>query len=132
MPSQPNNRDKTKPRPKLALTGKTVLVTGAAVRVGQAIALCLGQAGARVAVHHHQSHKAAAKFVEKLHSKDVEAASFVADLSDPKAPSNLVSRVKAWSGQLDILVNSAAIFGKEGGSWNTELFISMPTCRRAR
>ncbi|MDX2021217.1 MAG: SDR family oxidoreductase [Deltaproteobacteria bacterium] len=113
MPSEPNKRDKTKAQPKRALTGKTVLVTGAAVRVGQAIALCLGEAGARVAVHHHQSHKPAAKFVEKLQSKGIESAAFAADLSDAKAPANLVSRVRAWSGQLDVLVNSAAIFGKQ-------------------
>lgn len=112
MPSEPNKRDKTKPQPKMPLTGKTVLVTGAGVRVGQAIALCLGQAGARVAVHYHQSHKPAAKFVEKLHAKGIEAAAFTADLGDPKGPANLVSRVRAWSGQLDVLVNSAAIFSK--------------------
>jgi len=113
VPSQPATARKTKRDPQQPLLGKTVLVTGAAVRVGQTIAVRLGMAGARVAVHHHESRKAATKLVMKMHEKGIEAASFSADLSDPKGPSNLMSRVKSWAGELDILVNSAAIFSKE-------------------
>lgn len=113
MPSQPTKPRKTKVDPLRPLLGKTVLVTGAGIRLGHAIALRLGQAGARVAVHHHESRKAATKFVAKLHDKGIESAAFSADFCDPKGPANLMSRVKSWSGELDVLVNSAAIFGKE-------------------
>lgn len=113
MPSEPTKRTKTKRQPEQSLAGKTVLVTGAGVRLGNAISVRLGQAGARIAVHHNESRKAATKLVAKLHDQNIEAAAFAADLSDPKGPANLMSRVKAWAGDLDILVNNAAIFSKE-------------------
>ena len=38
-----------------SLTGKTILVTGAAKRIGRGIALRLAEEGARVAIHYHHS-----------------------------------------------------------------------------
>src|SRR5260370_9284540 len=38
-----------------SLTGKTILVTGAAKRIGRGIALRLAEEGARVAIHYHRS-----------------------------------------------------------------------------
>ena len=46
---------------ELRLDGKVALITGAARRVGRAIALELGRAGARVWVHHHTGTAAAAR-----------------------------------------------------------------------
>ena len=37
------------------LSGKVILITGAAKRVGRGIALRLAQEGARVAIHYHHS-----------------------------------------------------------------------------
>lgn len=98
--------------PEGPLAGKTVLVTGGAIRVGKAIAWALGRAGARVAVHHNSSRAAAQKLVAQMHETGIQAETFAADLSDPAAPASLVSRVRLWSQDLDILVNSAGVFGR--------------------
>lgn len=95
------------------LAGKTVLVTGGAIRVGRAIAWRLGVAGARVAVHHNESRRPAEKLVAQMHERGIEAETFAADLTDPAAPAKLIKRVRRWAQHLDILVNSAAIFGQK-------------------
>ena len=41
------------------LTGSVALVTGAGVRLGQAIAIKLSQLGMRVIIHYHHSEKGA-------------------------------------------------------------------------
>lgn len=106
----PAKADSVSPGP---LAGKTVLVTGGAVRVGKAIAWTLGLAGARVAVHHNESRKPAEKLVTQMHERGIEAETFAADLTDPASPAKLVKRVRRWAQHLDILVNSAAVFSKE-------------------
>ncbi len=91
------------------LTGRVALVTGAGRRVGQALALDLGGAGARVAVHYHGSATGAGETVSRLQALGVEARTFAADLSDARAAGALVDSVADAFGQLDVLVNSAGI-----------------------
>ena len=59
---------------------KTVLVTGAAKRLGRAIALHLGESGWSVAVHYNSSQADAEETVAALHEKGVHAAALNADL----------------------------------------------------
>jgi len=92
------------------LTGRGALVTGAAARVGRALALALAAHGARVAVHYHRSAAAAEDVVAAIRAGGGEAAALPADLSLPDAPASLVSAAVAALGPLDILVNSAALF----------------------
>jgi pteridine reductase len=94
---------------ELRLDGKVALVTGAARRVGRAIALELGRAGATVWVHHHASTAAAAATVADLHALGAPATAVAADLRDPAATAALFARLAA-AGPLDLLVNSAAAF----------------------
>ncbi|MCG5056277.1 MAG: SDR family oxidoreductase [Myxococcales bacterium] len=121
MPSRPPSRkpapaSENKPAPKSEgaapkpLAGKTALVTGGAVRVGRAIALALGAAGARVAVHHHKSRPAAERLVAQMHARGMDAESFSADLGSLDGPGHLVARVERWAQGLDLLVNNAAVF----------------------
>ena len=60
---------------------RTILITGAARRVGRAIALGLVQAGDQVAVHYHTSAAEAAAVVDELQAAGAESASFGADLT---------------------------------------------------
>jgi pteridine reductase len=77
------------------LHGKTALVTGAARRVGRAIADELAAAGARVVRHAHAS------------SADVQA-----DLRDPAAAQKIIDAAVQLTGRLDVLVNSAAGYAR--------------------
>jgi NAD(P)-dependent dehydrogenase (short-subunit alcohol dehydrogenase family) len=92
------------------LKGKTVLITGAARRVGKIFALACGRAGANVIIHHGHS-------PEEAHQlRDEIAASFHAsawvlpcDLSLPDSVARLISQANEIS-PLYALVNSASIF----------------------
>ncbi len=93
------------------LNGKVVLVTGAARRIGAAIATTLHQNGANVAVHYRDSSTDADVLVDRLNGERPDsAARFQADLNDTEALPGLVDSVVSWHGALDILVNNASSF----------------------
>ncbi len=94
------------------LEGKVVLVTGAGVRVGRAIALALGRAGAQVAAHYNASAEGAKALVNELRVDGNAAEAFGADLSRPEESLRLVEEVEAALGPLHGLVNSAALFDR--------------------
>lgn len=89
---------------------KTVLVTGAAKRLGRAIALHLGKAGWSVAVHYNQSQAEAEDTVSELHGMGVHAAALEADLQSEDDTQRLIARVNAAVGPLTALVNNASVF----------------------
>jgi 3-oxoacyl-[acyl-carrier protein] reductase len=92
----------------MSLQGKTAIVTGAAQGIGRAIAECLAQAGADIAVADLDPgrSKETVDSVEKLGRKALNIKVNVADANDTKA---MVEQVlKAW-GKVDILVNNAGI-----------------------
>lgn len=94
----------------MELPGKVALVTGAGKRLGRAIALALGERGAKVAVHFRSSQQEAMETVDLLCRQGAEAAPFQAELTDEEQVRGLVEGVVQRWGRLDILVNSAAIF----------------------
>ena len=94
----------------MILGGRGALVTGAARRIGRAIAFALGRAGSRVAIHYGGSAEAAAATVAELGQEGIEARAFQADLSSPAEIDGLFDEVAEWLGGLDVLVNSAASF----------------------
>lgn len=94
-----------------SLQGKVALITGAARRIGAAIAARLHQDGAKVAIHYRASADAAAALADDLNSKRRDSAAiFQADLIATTRLPDLVTAVIAWGGQLDILVNNASSF----------------------
>jgi NAD(P)-dependent dehydrogenase (short-subunit alcohol dehydrogenase family) len=88
---------------------RTVLVTGAAVRLGRAIALELAAAGWQVAVHYRGSADAALETVAACRAH-APAEAFQADLADEEAARALLPRVVQHFGSVDALVNNAALF----------------------
>ena len=90
------------------LHGRVAIVTGAGRRVGQAIAVALGSAGARVAVHYQESAGGARETVAAIAGHGGEARAFRADLRQGDAGARLVDEVVAALGRPSILVNSAA------------------------
>ena len=92
------------------LAGQTALVTGAGIRVGRAIALALGEAGADVAVHYHSSAGSAEETAAALRALGRRASTHAADLRSPDACRDLVRSAVSSLGGLDLLVHSAANF----------------------
>ncbi|MGH9444675.1 MAG: SDR family NAD(P)-dependent oxidoreductase [Terriglobia bacterium] len=93
-----------------ALENQVALVTGAGRRVGRAIALELGRAGARVVVHYGSSRVAALTVVREIRSLGSPALALRADVSKPAQVKAMFRVVEKRFGRLDILVNNAAIF----------------------
>lgn len=93
----------------MKLAGRVALVTGAGRRLGRAIAIDLGSAGARVAVHHNASVDGARETVREIVAAGGEARTIAADLSRPDAPARLAAETAEMFGALDCLVNSAAV-----------------------
>jgi NAD(P)-dependent dehydrogenase (short-subunit alcohol dehydrogenase family) len=87
-----------------------VLVTGAGKRLGREIALVLARAGWRVAVHYRGSASEAQHTVADCAAHTAGSAAFQADLADEAATRGLLSAVVAQMGQVDAVVNCAALF----------------------
>jgi pteridine reductase len=86
------------------------LVTGAAKRVGRAIALELAANGFDVLVHCNRSVDAAEEVAERARSVGADARVFTADLASVEGCGSLVDAVRdAWD-HLDVLVNNASVF----------------------
>jgi NAD(P)-dependent dehydrogenase (short-subunit alcohol dehydrogenase family) len=95
------------------LTGKTVLVTGAAKRIGRSIALALAERGAGVAITYLASQAEAEQTVHALAAQDVDALAIRCDLRNPEDIEQTVSAVIKDFGRIDLLVNNAGIFASE-------------------
>lgn len=88
----------------------TVLVTGAAKRLGRDTALALAAGGWRVAVHYRSSEAEALQTVAECAQQGHGAAAFAADLADEAATRALFAHVVAEFGHLDAVVNNASLF----------------------
>jgi NAD(P)-dependent dehydrogenase (short-subunit alcohol dehydrogenase family) len=93
----------------LPLKDKSILVTGAARRVGKIFALACARAGADVVIHHGHSDAEAEKVRDEIEGLERKAWIFKADLSDSSQAQSLIPQIND-STPLHGLVNSAAIF----------------------
>ncbi len=94
----------------MELDGRVAVVTGGAVRLGKALALALAEEGVRLAVHYNSSSGPAEETVAMIRDLGSDALAVQGDLSQPSQAPALIERAAAHFGQVDILVNSAAIF----------------------
>lgn len=101
----------------LSSAPRTALVTGAGKRLGREIALGLAKAGWRVAVHYRSSESEALQTAQDCLALNAANSSlspqtfiFQADLADEAATRQLLPRVVQQLGQVDAVVNSAALF----------------------
>src|ERR1700694_177990 len=92
----------------LPLSGKTMLVTGAAKRLGRAIALAAAENGADVAITYRESGREARAVVGELAQYGVEALAVRCDVTDEKSVREMVKEVARELGGIDALVNNAA------------------------
>lgn len=96
---------------RIDISEQVALVTGAAHRVGKAVALELARLGTHLVVHYNTSDEDVVR--ETLHeikSYGVDALAVQADLSGVEGVDALFAAVRAHYGRLHVLVNSASIF----------------------
>ncbi|MGC8702036.1 MAG: SDR family oxidoreductase [Thiomonas sp.] len=86
------------------------LVTGGAHRLGREIVLHLAAHGWDVAVHYHRSAQAAFDACSAAQAAGARAAAVCADLADPAAVQALLPQAALALGQVDAVVNNAALF----------------------
>lgn len=91
------------------LGGKTALVTGAAKRVGRAVALALAREGVSIAAHYNGSGEEAESLKKEAEALGVRCWLLKADFSRGGCD-GLIERAASESGGLDMLVNNASIF----------------------
>ncbi len=93
-------------------TAKRVLVTGGAVRIGQAIVRVFAAAGYRVVIHYRQSESAALALHAELGGDAAGHTVVQADLLDQSQVDGLLPAVTGAGGPIDVLVNSAAVYSR--------------------
>ncbi len=97
----------------MELRGKVALVTGAAHRLGKAIALALAGRGASIVVHYGSSGDEAAATADEIRRLGVDAWPLAADLADPLQIESLLTAAHERAGRLDVVVASAASFERK-------------------
>jgi pteridine reductase len=94
----------------MELSGRIALVTGAARRVGRAIALELASRGATVVVHYRTSETDAKATVAEITKRGGKAVAMCADLSSREEVQQLVRAIEVEVGYIDVLVVNASEF----------------------
>jgi NAD(P)-dependent dehydrogenase (short-subunit alcohol dehydrogenase family) len=109
------------------LRGHTALVTGAGRRLGRAFAEAIAGEGANLVVHYGRSQAGAEEAVRAAQQHGVRAVAIQADLADPQQAAGLIPRSLELVPEVDLLINSAAIFESVGAveapieSWQRHL-----------
>ena len=105
----------------IRLDQKRALVTGGNSGIGEAIALGLADAGAKVAINYVAHPEAAQSLVQRIKDQHGEAIALQADVSDPEAVARMFGRIdEAWGG-IDILINNAGIDGDRAFGWEADI-----------
>ena len=92
------------------LKGKTVLITGAARRLGKAIAIAMAKAGANVAFTYLLSEEEALQTLEKFEGFPQRSLAVRCDLRDKKEIQQTVSQVLERFKTIDLLINNGGVF----------------------
>jgi NAD(P)-dependent dehydrogenase (short-subunit alcohol dehydrogenase family) len=91
-------------------SAKTALITGAARRIGRALALALAKDGWQVAIHYRKSAAEAETLAREIADSGGTAKTFAADLADSAALPLLIENVARELGPLTTLINNASEF----------------------
>ena len=113
------------------MKNKNLLITGAATRVGQAIALHFAEKGWNIGLHYFRSSSKAKKLKKTIEQNWVKVALIKADLKNAKQAEKIIALARKKLGTIDCLINNAALFEKDDitnfttKSWNDHLNINL-------
>jgi len=113
------------------MKNKNLLITGAATRVGKAIALHFAEKGWNIALHFFRSSSKAKELKKIIEQNWVKVALIKADLKNSKQVEKIVPLAKKKLGAIDCLINNAALFEKDDisnfttKSWNDHFNINL-------
>ncbi len=116
--------------PEAPLLHKTVLITGAARRLGRSFALACARAGADVVIHHAHSDAEAETLRAEIIELKRRAWVFKADLTDSSQTQSLIPLINR-STPIHFLINNAAIFEPQTfdtaslDDWNRHLALNL-------
>ena len=111
---------------------KNLLITGAATRVGKAIALHFAKNGWNIAIHYFKSYQEAQKLKNLIIKKfSVKVIIIKANLINKKQVEKIIPLAKKKLGMINCLINNAALFERDdilnftNKSWNNHLNINL-------
>jgi NAD(P)-dependent dehydrogenase (short-subunit alcohol dehydrogenase family) len=110
---------------------RNVLITGAAKRLGRAIALDLARHGWNVAIHHHTSEREARVTADDARAAGARTALIKADLSREEETAEIVPQAVKELGPLAALINSASVFqndkwySADRASWDAHMNVNL-------
>ena len=113
------------------MKNKNLLITGAATRVGKAMALHFAEKGWNIALHYFRSSSKAKKLKKIIEQNLVKVVLIKADLKNPKQVEKVIPLARKKLGTIDCLINNAALFEKDdianftNKSWNDHLNINL-------
>lgn len=114
-----------------SLSGKTILVTGAANRIGKAIALAAAEQGANIALHYNQSKKQAIETTEQIAKLGTKVAAFSADISNYEEVEKMRNDINCQLGTVFGIVNNAgyvqmkSLFQYKPNEWKKEIDVCL-------
>jgi len=94
------------------MTRNGAIITGAAKRIGRAIAMELARAGHDIALHYNTSQEEALKLQEDVLTLGVRCELFQLNLSNAGEISLFIEKIKAFNENCTVLVNNASIFNR--------------------
>ena len=94
----------------MKLKGKTVLVTGAAKRIGKAIALGFAKKGSNILLHYHKSAEEAEETQAQIKALNVQCTLWQCDFTDLKSLEDHLNKKRDLFTEVSVLVNSASLF----------------------
>ena len=109
----------------------TALITGAAKRIGRAIALDLAAHGWDIAIHYNKSYKNAGEVAEEVRAVGRRGETFKGDLGRELSCKELIPIVNKKMGPISCLINNASIFEPDSPntasakSWNQHMQLNL-------
>jgi len=113
------------------MKNKNILITGAATRVGKAIAIHFAERGWNIGLHYNKSSSKAKSLKKILEKKFVKVALIKANLKNVKEVEKIIPKAKKQLGTINCLINNAALFERDDilnyttKSWNEHLNINL-------
>ncbi len=107
------------------------LITGAAKRIGRAVALELARTGHDIVVHFNHSAEEAERTAALVKEQGANAVLVRGGLLDPQAPARIINQAVEQTGRIDVLVNNASVFQEmslqefDGKKWHDCMQINL-------